>query len=120
MDAVMRRKKTAIPTLLREMGVYKEGGTLLSRASTDPYVDLMQDIVRATPPYTFGKDDTIYKALYDLGMSSWQEASDIRFPRDMVFIDRTLGGLFGNLARLKATGPWRKLLREYTAPLCEA
>ena len=120
MDALMKRKKTAIPTLLQEMGVYKEGGAPLSRSATDPYVDLMQDIVRASPQYTFGEDDTIYKALYDLGMSNWQEASDIRFPRDMVFIDRTLGGLFGNLGRLGATGPWRKLLREYTAPLTEA
>jgi predicted unusual protein kinase regulating ubiquinone biosynthesis (AarF/ABC1/UbiB family) len=120
MNALMKRHKSAIPTLLQEMGVYKEGGTPLSRTATDPYVDLMQDIVRASPPYTFGEDDMIYKALFDLGMSNWQEASDIRFPRDMVFIDRTLGGLFGNLGTLGATGPWRKLLREYTAPLSEA
>ena len=33
--------------------------------------------------------------------------------------DRTLGGLFGNLGKLGATGPWRKLLREYTAPFVE-
>ena len=77
----------------------------------------MQDIVRASPPYTFGGDDAIYRAIYDLGMANWKEASDIRFPRDMVFIDRTLGGLFGNLGKLGATGPWRKLLRQYTAPL---
>ena len=57
-----------------------------------------------------------YKAIYDLGMASWQEASDSRFPRDMACIDRTLGGLFGNLGKLDATGPWRKRLREYTAP----
>jgi predicted unusual protein kinase regulating ubiquinone biosynthesis (AarF/ABC1/UbiB family) len=120
MNALMKRHKSAIPTLLQEMGVYKEGGTPLSRTATDPYVDLMQDIVRASPPYTFGEDDMIYKALFDLGMSNWQEASDIRFPRDMVFIDRALGGLFGNLGTLGATGPWRKLLREYTAPLSEA
>ncbi len=115
MDSVIHRRKTAIPKILRDMGVYKEGGVPLSRSVTDPYVDLLQDIVRTSPPYTFGEDDTIYKALYDLGMSNWQEASDIRFPRDMVFIDRTLGGLFGNLARLRATGPWRKILRKYTA-----
>ena len=117
MDALMKRRKSAFPQLLQKMGVYKEGGTPLPRDATDPYVDLMQDIVRASPPYTFGEDETIYKALYDLGMSNWQEASDIRFPRDMVFIDRTLGGLFGNLGKLGATGPWRKLLQEYTAPL---
>ncbi|MBT8429600.1 MAG: AarF/ABC1/UbiB kinase family protein, partial [Gammaproteobacteria bacterium] len=32
MDALMKRKKTAIPTLLQEMGVYKEGGAPLSRS----------------------------------------------------------------------------------------
>jgi hypothetical protein len=37
----------------------------------------------------------------------------------MVFIDRTLGGLFGNLGKLGATGPWRNILREYTSPLVE-
>ncbi len=118
-DAVIEKRKAAIPEILRDMGVFKEGDTPLSRSVTDPYVDLMQDIVRASPPYTFGEDDTIYKALYELGMSNFQEANDIRFPRDMVFIDRTLGGLFGNLGKLGASGPWRALLRRYTAPHCE-
>ena len=118
-DAVIHRRKAAIPEILRDMGVFKEGGTAFSRDVTDPYVDLMHDIVRAAPPYTFGDDNTIYEALYELGMSNWQEANDVRFPRDMVFIDRTLGGLFGNLCKLGATGPWRKLLRKYTAPRSE-
>ena len=119
-DALLKRRKTAFPALLHDLGVYKESGAQLSRETTDPYIDLMQDIVRASPPYTFGDDGTFYRAIYDLGISNWQEASDIRFPRDMVFIDRTLGGLFGNLGKLGATGPWRKLLREYTAPLVES
>jgi len=80
----------------------------------------MQDIVRASPPYTFGEDDSIYETLYELGMSNWQNATDIRFPSDVVFIDRTLAGLFGNLGKLGATGPWRELLRKYTAPPSEA
>ncbi|MDJ0710715.1 MAG: AarF/ABC1/UbiB kinase family protein [Woeseiaceae bacterium] len=115
MDALIRKRKAGLPKILHDMGVYKEGDVPLARTVTDPYVDLMQDIVRGSPPYTFGEDDTIYKALYDLGMSNWQEASDIHIPRDMVFIDRTLGGLFGNLAKLRATGPWRELVRRYTA-----
>ena len=119
-DGLLKRKKRAFPELLKELGVYKEGGELLSRETTDPYIDIMQDIVRASPPYTFGDDSAFYKAIYDLGMANWHEASDICFPRDMVFIDRTLGGLFGNLGKLGATGPWRKHLREYTAPLVAA
>ena len=122
MSAVIHNRKTMLPKILRDMGVHWEGGVPLSRSVTDPYVDLLQDIVRVAPPYTFGEDVTIYKALFDLGMSNFQEASDIRFPRDMVFIDRTLGGLFGNLARFRATGPWRKILRKYTdeGPAAEA
>jgi predicted unusual protein kinase regulating ubiquinone biosynthesis (AarF/ABC1/UbiB family) len=115
MDAALHRRKAAIPGLLRDMGVYKEGDKPLPRDITDPYVDLVQPIVRAKPPYTFGEDDSIYAAIYELGMSSWQDATDIRFPRDVVFIDRTLGGLFGNLSKLRATGPWRKLIRKYAA-----
>lgn len=114
-DAVLHRRKAAIPGLLRNMGVFKEGEVALSRDMTDPYVDLVQDIVRASPPYTFGEDSSIYESLYELGMSNWQDATDIRFPRDVVFIDRTLVGLFGNLSKLRATGPWRKLLRKHTA-----
>ncbi len=114
-DAVIKRHKSAIPKLLRDLGVHKEGGVPIARAITDPYVDLMQDIVRTSPAHTFGQDETIYEALYELGMSNWQEASDVRFPRDMIFIDRTLAGLFGNLCKLEATGPWRMLLRKYTA-----
>ncbi|MDH3363958.1 MAG: AarF/ABC1/UbiB kinase family protein, partial [Gammaproteobacteria bacterium] len=53
MDAVISKRKAAIPDILREMGVFKEGGAPLPRKMTDPYVDLMQDIVRASPPYTF-------------------------------------------------------------------
>ena len=115
MDAVISKRKTAVPGLLRKIGVFKEGGAPLPRDMTDPYVDLVQDIVRASPPYTFGEDSSIYETLYDLGMSNWHNASDIRFPRDMVFIDRTLVGLFGNLSKLRATGPWRRLLRKFTA-----
>jgi predicted unusual protein kinase regulating ubiquinone biosynthesis (AarF/ABC1/UbiB family) len=115
MNAVVFRRKAAVPKILRDMGVYKEGGKLFPREMTDPYVDLVQDIVRAAPPYTFGDDSSIYETLYDLGMANWQNATDVRFPRDMVFIDRTLAGLFGNLGKLRATGPWRELLIEYTA-----
>lgn len=114
--AVLSQRKTAIPGILRDMGVFKEGGAPLPRTMTDPYVDLVQDIVRASPPYTFGEDASIYESLYDLGMSNWQDATDIRFPRDVVFINRTLGGLFGNLSALGATGPWRKIIRKYAAP----
>ena len=116
MEAVIQKDRAAIPDLLRKLGVFKEGGAPLPRDMTDPYVDLVQDIVRGPPSYTFGEDSSIYETLYELGMSNWQDANDIRFPRDVIFIDRTLVGLFGNLGKLRATGPWRELILKYTAP----
>ena len=115
MNSVLDKRKAAIPEILGNMGVSMDGGAALPRAMTDPYVDLLQDIVRASPLYTFGEDDSIYASLFELGKANWQYATDIRFPRDVVFIDRTLGGLFGNLGMLRATGPWRKLIRKHTA-----
>ena len=35
------------------------------------------------------------------------------FTEDAIFIDRALGGHFGNLSRLRATGPWRELVFRY-------
>ena len=114
MRAVLGKRKTAIPDILAGMGICKNGGSALPRAMTDPYVDLLQNIVRASPPYTFGEDTSIYTSLFELGKTNFQGATDLRFPKDVVFIDRTLGGLFGNLGKLRATGPWRKLIRKHT------
>ena len=113
-DAVMHERKIEIPTLLVNMGVHRiENDEPLSREVTDPFVDLVQDIMCDDPPYTFGKDAAFYTNLFDLGRSTWSETGNIVFPRDVVFIDRTLGGLFGNLSKLRATGPWRSLLQNY-------
>ncbi len=113
LDAVIHNRKTDVPELLFNMGIYKKNGKLLPQQVTAPFVDLAADILREDPPYAFGEDAAIYENLFDLGQTTWQAANDIVFPRDVVFIDRTLGGLFGNLSRLRATGRWRSLLQQY-------
>jgi hypothetical protein len=55
----------------------------------------------------------MYRALFDLGKSDLAEARNIHFPQDVIFIDRSLGGHFGNLARLRASGPWREIVLRY-------
>lgn len=42
---------------------------------------------------------------------------DIAFPQDIIFIDRSLSGHFGNLARLRAAGPWGEVVRRYAGPV---
>ena len=102
-----------IPDALLKMGVGTESGEPLSRELLDPYFELLVELLREDPPYTFGEDEEIYDKLFELGIANWSKATDITFPQDLVFIDRSLGGHFGNLARLGATGPWRRLVREY-------
>ena len=49
----------------------------------------------------------------ELGMANWSKATDMRFPEDIIFVDRTLAGHFGNLVRFSATGPWREILMQH-------
>ena len=119
MLAAAERRKSDVPGALRDMGVHKSNGEPLAAEVTDPYVDLCAEIVRERPPYTFGENKHLYRDLWNLGLANMSEAADLRFPRDVVFIDRTLGGHFGNLSRLRATGPWRELLMKYVRPVAE-
>ncbi len=110
-----------IPGALLDMGVGTENGEPLSRDLLDPYFELLVELLREEPAYTFGEDQEIYDKLFELGIANWSKATDITFPQDLVFIDRSLGGHFGNLARLRATGPWRRLVRHYAeAALAQA
>lgn len=107
--AVIDDRKGAIPEILLEMGVLDEAGGPLGRDLTDPYVELFGEIFRESPPYRFGENEELYDVLMKHGMDTWSQQLDIRFPRDIVFVQRTLSGHFGNLSRLGATGDWRKL-----------
>jgi len=111
--AGLEGRKADVPSALADMGVFREGGEPLQQELTDPYVDLFAQILREDPPYTFGSDDRIYRELIQLGIASVGEAVDIRFPQDVIFVDRSMAGHFGNLGRLRATGSWRSLVKSY-------
>lgn len=117
--AALERRDEEIPAVLLDMGVFKEGGPL-PQDLTDPYVELFAEILREEPPYRFGEDEGLYGKLIDLGIANWSRAVDIQFPKDVVFIDRSLSGHFGNLTRLRAEGPWRDLVLKYSVPLAAA
>jgi predicted unusual protein kinase regulating ubiquinone biosynthesis (AarF/ABC1/UbiB family) len=110
--AVIDDRREAIPALLKAIGVYKTSGDPLPREICDSYVDLFGEIVHQQP-YVFGEDQEMYRKIMDLGAANWSEATDVYFPQDIIFIDRTLAGHFGNLNRLRAAGPWRDLLEKY-------
>ena len=104
-----------IPEILRKMGMHLHGGEPLPADAVDPYVEMFSEILRADAPYTFGGDEDLYRRLFELGFANMEYSKDIAFPEDAIFIDRALGGHFGNLSRLRATGPWRELVFRYAS-----
>lgn len=108
--AVGEERDDEIPRLLAEMGVARADGSPVPRTMTDPYAALFRTFVREDPPYDFGADTSLYQTLIDLGLDNIGDAGSLVFPEHVVFINRTLGGLLGNLARLRAKGPWRDLV----------
>jgi len=119
--SVLAGHQSKVPALLQQMGVYHEG----TRAPLEPELiapvfELAAQICRDHPPYRFVHDRKLYESFFDLGRAHWQETTDIVFPRDMIFVDRALSGLFANLASLEAQGPWRQLLCGFLATPAEA
>ena len=98
-----------VPEILLEMGVFDEAGGPLGRDLTDTYVELFSEIFRASPPYRFGENEELYDVLMKHGMETWSQQLDIRFPQDIIFVQRALSGHYGNLCRLDATGDWRSI-----------
>jgi predicted unusual protein kinase regulating ubiquinone biosynthesis (AarF/ABC1/UbiB family) len=117
MVAATESDKEGIPGILRGMGIFKGEGIPLSRELTDPYLEMLSPIVRAKPPYTFGEDPELYHRIFELGLSNFAQSTDVHFPEDMIFIDRTYAGHFGNLCKLGATGPWRDIVLAYAGRL---
>lgn len=117
--AVMEGRKTDVGSALLSLGVSTEDGSPLPPDLTDAYVDVFGQITREDPPYVFGEED-FYSRIMKLGMADWTRAVGIRFPRDLVFIDRAFAGHIGNLSRLRASGPWREIIRGHSLAALEA
>ena len=66
-------------------------------------------------PCRFGYDDQLLRRIVDTNLAQFGEAKGVRFPHHIVFINRTAGGLFGNLSRLRAVTPWRRVLEARAA-----
>ena len=112
--AALEGRRSDVPDVLMQMGVFKKGEVALSSGVLDPYIDLVVDILRQDPPYVFGEDEQLYERMMELGAANFSQSTDIQFPEDVIFIDRSLSGHFGNLIRFRAAGPWRELVDHYT------
>ena len=111
--AILDDRVPEIPGILKNMGVCKLDGELVSQQVIDSYVDFFQVVLRPSPPYTFGKDGSFYADLFKVVRAHWNETSALQFPKDVVFVDRTMSGHFGNLSKLKSCAAWREIVGGY-------
>ena len=103
----------ALPTRLYEMGIYKRRtNSPVPRAVLDPMAKEALAIV-GEEPFTFSSESEIYAIALDVKGQYLKELTDVGLPPDMVMVNRSLGGVFGNLCRLEARGRWRDLLAPY-------
>jgi predicted unusual protein kinase regulating ubiquinone biosynthesis (AarF/ABC1/UbiB family) len=114
--AVIDGRVNELPAIFAGIGLTKRDGCALDIDLIEPYIAAISEVFRADPPYTFGEDNQeIYDTLIRLGFQDWEQKLDMEFPGDVIFVNRSLGGHFGNLSRLGATGPWRDLVLKYAA-----
>ncbi len=99
-----------IPTILKSMGVHKANGDPMPWQMAADFADVLQEFFDPVAHYTFGNDAKIYARLYEIGNKHISESMSMVFPKDIIFIDRTFGGHFGNLCRLNARADWRSIL----------
>jgi predicted unusual protein kinase regulating ubiquinone biosynthesis (AarF/ABC1/UbiB family) len=113
--AVIDGRVADLPAIFAGIGLLMRDGSPLDVDLIEPYIVLISEVFRASPPYTFGEDNQeIYSGLIQLGFQDWEQKFNMEFPEDVIFINRSLGGHFGNLSRLQATGPWRDLVLKYS------
>ena len=99
-------------TILADMGIRRTTGEPIDPEVLGVIFDSVKAPFRGGDDYAFGTDN-IFDAIIDLKQKYWSQAMDMEAPPDIIFMDRTFAGTYGNLSRLKARGPWRDLLEEY-------
>lgn len=99
-----------VPALLAAMGVSTGSGRPVSAELVAPILDLVLKVLDDEHPYRFGYDDQLLRQLIDMHVSRFGEMKDLRFPHHIIFINRTVAGHLGNLSRLRAAAPWRRML----------
>lgn len=102
-----------LPERLYDMGIYKRRtGQPVPLPIIEPLAREAMAIV-GEQPFRFSRETDIYDILFESKRLYLSELVDVSLPADMVFVNRTLSGLFGNLCRLEAEDRWRDVLARY-------
>jgi predicted unusual protein kinase regulating ubiquinone biosynthesis (AarF/ABC1/UbiB family) len=113
LGALIEQDLEGLPERLRAMGIcYRRSGEAVPRRLLDPLAREALTIV-GSERFRFGRETDIYGVIVDESGSYLQELKDMALPPDLVFVNRTLSGLFGNLCSLGAEGRWRDVLGRF-------
>jgi predicted unusual protein kinase regulating ubiquinone biosynthesis (AarF/ABC1/UbiB family) len=113
--ALIDGETDALPQQLFDIGIYKrKAGKPLPMSVLEPLVRESTAIL-GPEPYRFSEETEIYEMIFDLKSQYLRELTDVGLPPDMVFVNRTLSGLFGNLCRLGSEGRWGEKLRPFAS-----
>ncbi len=108
--AVLENNLPRAQVILQEMGVHKLDGGPIPLSMLEDFAAVIRRPF-AEDSYRFGSEPNLYRHFQKAALSNFEHSRRITFPQDVIFVDRTLGGHFGNLFRLQAEGRWREWLR---------
>lgn len=112
-QTALKQEFHLIPDILQSMGVHRADGTPISESMVSDFAQVIYEFIDPDKTYTFGEDQNIYDKFQSVGLRHISESMSLVFPKDVIFIDRTFGGHFGNLCRLNATADWRSIMAGY-------
>ena len=76
------------------------------------YADTLFGQWREPGIFDFGAS-TLRQELLELDREHWHKVFDFEVPKEMIFVGRTVGGMFGNLTKLRAQIPMYALLEKH-------
>lgn len=118
LNTALRQDLGAMPARLKDLGVWdRRNNREVSRAVIDPLAAQVMRIVNGTP-YPFSAEDDLYRILLDRNGQYLTELAKLELPAELIFVNRTLSGLYGNLCQLRATGDWGAVLAPLAAAEC--
>jgi len=102
-----------MPAAMATIGLHLKDGEPLPLEMVAPGAQPFIEMLRAPGGYRFGDESHVYELFFELGSENLMNRSSVKIPRDIVFVNRTLVGHFGNLSRLKARADWRAVLAAF-------
>ncbi|MCB1179365.1 MAG: hypothetical protein KDK36_17420, partial [Leptospiraceae bacterium] len=109
---IQKHEFSSLPQAIKDLGIYHSGGKVLEDEILTNYAKLVYPVF-AEEEYSFEGERFVVKEMMELKMNYTWKLMDIQVPSDLIFINRTLIGLTGNLNILQAKVNIKELLKPY-------